>query len=88
VLGSGQRYDCDVDTHSDLVTIRSFASESEALIAESALDSFGIDCIMSADDCGGLRPHLAMTRGIRLSIRSEDAAEAEDVLANATGELV
>ena len=75
-----------VDTHSDLVTIRSFSSESEALIAKSALDAFGIDCILSSDDCGGQRPHLALVNGVRLSVRGEDFGQAEDVLANATAE--
>jgi hypothetical protein len=71
-----------VDTDSELVTIRSFSSESEALVAKSALDAFGIESILSADDCGGQRPHLTLSNGIRLSIRSEDAEEARDVLAN------
>jgi hypothetical protein len=70
----------------DLVTIRSFSSESEALIAKSALDAFGIDCILSSDDCGGQRPHLALVNGVRLFVRSEDFGQAEDVLANVTAE--
>jgi hypothetical protein len=75
-----------VDTNSDLVTIRSFSSEYEALIAKSALDAFGIDCILSSDDCGGQRPHLALVNGIRLAVRNEDFGPAEDVLANVAAE--
>jgi hypothetical protein len=66
----------------DLVTIRTFASESEALIAKAALDSFGIDSTLGSDDCGGQRPSLTMANGIRLVVRAGDAEEAEDVLDN------
>jgi hypothetical protein len=66
----------------DLVTIRTFASESEALIATSALDAFGIDCTLASDDCGGQRPSLAMANGIRLVVRAGDADRAADVLSN------
>ena len=69
---------------SELVAIRTFSSESEALIAESALEAFGIDCTLSSDDCGGQRPSLTMANGIRLVVRSSDADLAEDVLANVT----
>ena len=65
----------------DPFTIRIFASESEALVAKAALQAFGIDCVSSTDDCGGQRPHLATSNGIRLLIRSEDAERAEEVLA-------
>lgn len=69
-------------TERDLVTIRTFISESEADIAKAALQAFGIDCMLSRDDCGGQRPHLLMGAGIRLVTRSEDAERAEEVLAN------
>lgn len=65
-----------------LVTIRSFISESEAEIAKSALAAFGIDCMLSRDDCGGQRPHLSLGEPIRLIVRSEDAETAEEVLTN------
>jgi hypothetical protein len=69
-----------------LVTIRNFTSEFEAQIAKAALDSFGVDCMLSHDDCGGQRPHLAMGGGIRLRVKSADAGRAEEVLANESEE--
>jgi hypothetical protein len=66
----------------DLATIRIFTSESEAKIAKGALEAFGIDCMISRDDCGGQRPHLTMGDGIRLIIRCDDAERAEQVLAS------
>ncbi len=69
-------------TEPELVTIRTFASELEADIAKGALEAFGIDCMLSSDDCGGQRPHLS--RGIRLVTRRDDAERAKEVLANET----
>jgi hypothetical protein len=66
--------------NSELSTIRSFGSESEAMVARSALEAFGIDCTLSSDDCGGQRLHLAITEGIRLLVRAEDAKAAEEIL--------
>jgi hypothetical protein len=66
----------------DLVTIRTFCSESEAMIAKSALDAFGIDCTLASDDCGGQRPSLTMSNGVRLVVRGTDAGPAADVLSN------
>jgi hypothetical protein len=68
------------ETESDLVTIRTFASESEANLVKSALEAFSIDCMISRDDCGGQRPSLTMAQGIRIVIRSEDTDRAEEVL--------
>ena len=71
----------------DLVTIRTFASEFEAQIAKSALEAFGIQCLTSRDDCGGQRPHLTLTGGIQLVVRSADAERAEEVLTSKPEEV-
>jgi hypothetical protein len=70
------------DATPDLVTICTFCSESEAMIAKSALDAFGIDCTLASDDCGGQRPSLTMSNGVRLVVRADDAGPAVDVLSN------
>jgi hypothetical protein len=64
----------------DLIAIRTFLSESEADIAKAALEAFGVECMLSHDDCGGQRPHLNLAGGIRLLVRSNDAEQAEEVL--------
>jgi hypothetical protein len=66
-----------------LVPVRVFSSEMEALIARSALSSFGIECVLSSDDCGGQRPHWSFANGVRLMVRPEDAIAANDVLRSA-----
>lgn len=66
-----------------LVAVRVFSSEMEALVARSALKSFGIEALLSSDDCGGQRPAWTLTNGIRLMVRPEDANAANDVLRSA-----
>ena len=64
----------------ELVTIQTFTNQLEADIAKGALDAFGIDCMISRDDAGGQRPHLAFSGGMRLMVRAEDAERAAEVL--------
>ena len=71
---------CD-GTEARLVTIQTFLNEFDANLAKSALQDAGIACMISHDDCGGMRPHLDMTQGIKLIVRAEDVGEATEVLA-------
>lgn len=68
------------DASEELVAVRTFLSDSEAEIAKGALTAFGIESLLSHDDCGGQRAHLNLVRGIRLMVRSTDAAAAEEAL--------
>ena len=71
-----------IDDHNDaFVTIRTFTHEAEAKIAKSALEAFDVECLLTSDDCGGQRPSLTFSEGIKLFVRSEDAESAEDILA-------
>lgn len=63
----------------DLRVVRTFLNSFEADVARSALDAAGIESMVRADDCGGMRPHFWML-GIELLVRDEDAARAEEVL--------
>jgi hypothetical protein len=66
--------------NSDLITIRVFMSQSEASIAKGALEAFGVACMITHDDCAGQRPSMTMVEGIRLIVRADDAAQAEEIL--------
>jgi hypothetical protein len=84
----------DSETHSRLVIVRRFTTEFEAQIAEAALVAAGIQATLSKDDCGGMRPALALTQGVDLFVWAEDAPAAMDVLdagastqAEASGEV-
>ena len=64
----------------ELVTIRSFDSEVEAELAKTKLESAGIKSFLSGDDCGGLRPAMTFTNGIKLVVRADRATRAEEIL--------
>jgi hypothetical protein len=64
----------------DLVTIRTFTTRVDADLAKSALQAADIECLVSGDDCGGMRPSLSFTQGIKLVVRSVDADRASKVL--------
>jgi hypothetical protein len=61
------------------VAVRLFMSTIEAEIAHGALEAAGIEAVVSADDCGGMRPHLQVGR-VALLVRPEDLEEARRVL--------
>jgi hypothetical protein len=63
----------------ELVTVGTFPNRIEAEIAQGAMDAAGIDAMVSGDDAGGLRPHLAVG-GFRLLVRTEDAEQAAAVI--------
>jgi len=67
--------------HSKLVVVDRFASQVEADLAKSALESAGVHATIQADRAGGMRDHLAWSGlGFKILVREEDAAEAHDVL--------
>lgn len=67
--------------HSKLVVIDRFASQVEADLAKSALESAGIDAMIQADRAGGMREHLAWSGlGFKVLVREEDATEARAAL--------
>ncbi|HEX7961586.1 MAG TPA: DUF2007 domain-containing protein [Terriglobales bacterium] len=65
----------------ELVVVRAFATQSEAEIAKTALESAGIAVMIQADTIGGMRPHVGWsTGGFQLLVREDDAAEAKKIL--------
>ena len=62
-----------------LIRIRTYLTGVDAELARATLEAAGIDCLIRADDCAGLRPHLQMG-GVELLVRAEDAQEADDLL--------
>jgi Putative prokaryotic signal transducing protein len=67
--------------NSDLVVVKAFATQSEAEIAKTALESAGIVAMIKADTVGGMRPHIGWsTGGFQLLVREEDLAESKTIL--------
>jgi hypothetical protein len=64
----------------ELMTIRSFDNEVEAELAKAKLESAGVESFLSGDDCGGMRPALTFTNGVKLIVRADQAARAADIL--------
>ena len=80
ILNRIRAYNRGMD-HSKLMVVDAFASQVEADLAKSALESAGIDATIQADRAGGMRDHLAWSGlGFKLLVREEDGAEARDVL--------
>jgi hypothetical protein len=63
----------------ELVVVGTFLNQIEAHMAQGALEAADIESMISADDAGGLRPHLWMG-GVRLLVRAEDAEQAVKIL--------
>jgi predicted RNA-binding Zn-ribbon protein involved in translation (DUF1610 family) len=63
----------------ELVVVGTFLNQIEADMAKGALEAADIESMISADDAGGLRPHLWMG-GVRLLVRAEDAERAVEIL--------
>jgi len=65
----------------DLVTIKSFFDRMEAELARSFLEANGIPAIVTADDCGGMRPYMQLgSGGARLLVLREDAHDGLELL--------
>lgn len=69
----------------DLVVVATYLTGFDADLARTALEAAGVDCMVRADDCGGLRPHLWMG-GVELLVRDEDRERAEEVLGSIADE--
>ena len=67
-------------SETELVVVGTFLNQIEAEMAKGALEAAEIESMISADDAGGLRPHLWMG-GVRLLVRAEDAEQATEILA-------
>jgi hypothetical protein len=62
---------------SDLITISTFPSITDAQIAKGILDEAGIESMIRADNAGGMYPGIG---GADLLVRSEDVEKAHEAL--------
>jgi hypothetical protein len=61
----------------ELVTVSTFRSTADALIAKGILDEAGIESMVRSDNAGGMYPALG---GADLLVRAEDVTKANDAL--------
>jgi hypothetical protein len=70
--------------HPDLVVLRTFLNDIDAQLAKTALEAAEIDSMIRADDAGGMRPHMWISRGVELVVRAEDVERANEILGDET----
>ncbi len=64
----------------EAVVLRTFSNRQEADLAVGYLHSCGVPAIVMGDDCGGLRPELSQSLGVRILVSPDHQAEAEGLL--------
>lgn len=65
----------------DLMLVSTFLYRHQADHAKGLLEDQGIESMVSADDCGGIRPNLSFgTGGVRIFVNKEDYKKAKEIL--------
>jgi len=64
----------------EIVVLRTFSSEPDALLARDILAGNGIPSIVSGDSATVMEPQLRFSRGTRLSVRRGDVEAARELL--------
>ncbi|MFH2053762.1 MAG: DUF2007 domain-containing protein [bacterium] len=65
-----------------LVAVATYLNELDAAVARNRLDSLGVAAVVQADNCGGMRPHLDLTLGVKLLVDAADREKALEILAD------
>ncbi|MCK4744457.1 hypothetical protein KAS41_00095 [Candidatus Parcubacteria bacterium] len=65
---------------SNLITIKTYNNRIEAEADSSLLKNYNIKSVVSADDCGGVRPHMTFTGGVQLLINEKNRKKAAKIL--------
>lgn len=60
--------------------VAEFASELDAELAKSQLESAGIESAIVKDDAGSMLPSLQATEGVQLLVAMEDEESARKIL--------
>lgn len=64
----------------NMMIIREFASEMEAIIAQKVLEANNIPAAIIRDNAGGMLPVLQMIYPVRIAVRPADAELARELL--------
>jgi len=65
----------------EIVLLKEYSSELDAIFARTLLDSEGIEAMIFKDDAGGMEPQFQLTRGVCLMVRKEDLERATELIA-------
>jgi hypothetical protein len=64
----------------EMVVVKVFSSETEAIIAKGHLESEGITALIRKDDVGGMLPPLQQAIGVKLLVDKHDKDKALSIL--------
>ena len=64
----------------DFTVVATFPTTLDAELAGTKLQAAGIPVSVSADDCGGMRPNLQLTQGVRVLVPARSARRARRLL--------
>jgi len=70
----------------EIVFLRCYPSEMDAIFARTMLESEGIQAIIMKDDAGGMEPQFQLTQGVRLMVRAGDLERARELIAEIEGD--
>lgn len=65
------------------MVLRTYGYPHEAEVDRGVLETNGIECVVNADDCGGVDPALGLVRGVGLLVRAGQSERAEAILEEA-----
>lgn len=63
-----------------LEILGTYTSETDARIDLARLEAAGLVVRLATDNCGGMRPHFDLDRGVRLLVAPQDLEAAREVL--------
>ena len=63
------------------IVLTTYSQLSSAESAAACLRANGIECLVQADDCGGMLSPLDLIEGIKLVVEANQEAQAREILA-------
>lgn len=70
-----------------VVELKIYSDAGSAELAKANLEARGIECWLTADDCGGMLPAMDAARGVKLFVRQSDRDAASALLASEPANL-
>lgn len=71
-----------------MTIVKTYTNETEAQLVLNQLKTIGVEGLIEADNCGGMRPHLDLTRGVNILVADQDLEQARAFLKEGSEKLV
>ena len=68
------------ETDTAWVPVTEFGNRIQAELAANLLGEFDIECILRADDCGGMAGGQSFVRGVAVLVRERNAPRSREIL--------